>query len=195
MWDLVPQPGIEPGPPALGAQSLTHWATWEVPSPFALNWPLNSTVFRVISPHTFQMPETFYRLVCTLLLVCHPHFLQVKALTIVLLQHSKNYQYLPLVMRSFSSGWWVNQFQDSIIRVWFPEPLKYIKLANCVLQVFYVLTDFCQLVLSVPKGGRLKFPNIIEYLSIPFFSSFRFCFKYFGALLLGTFKLRVIMTS
>ena len=24
MWDLVPWPGIEPGPPALGAQSLSH---------------------------------------------------------------------------------------------------------------------------------------------------------------------------
>ena len=29
--DLVPQPGIEPGPPALGAQNLTHWTTREVP--------------------------------------------------------------------------------------------------------------------------------------------------------------------
>ena len=28
---LVPQPGIEPGPPALEAQSLNHWTTWEVP--------------------------------------------------------------------------------------------------------------------------------------------------------------------
>ena len=31
MRDLVAQPGIEPGHPALGAQSLTHWATREVP--------------------------------------------------------------------------------------------------------------------------------------------------------------------
>ena len=31
MWDLVPQPGIEPWPPALGARSLTHWTTREVP--------------------------------------------------------------------------------------------------------------------------------------------------------------------
>ena len=31
MRDLVPWPGIEPGPPALGAQSLTHWTTREVP--------------------------------------------------------------------------------------------------------------------------------------------------------------------
>ena len=31
MQDLVPPPGIEPRPPALGAQSLTHWTTREVP--------------------------------------------------------------------------------------------------------------------------------------------------------------------
>ena len=31
MLDLVPQPGIKPGAPALGARSLTHWTTREVP--------------------------------------------------------------------------------------------------------------------------------------------------------------------
>ena len=30
MWDLVPWPGIKPGPPALGPQSLSHWTTREV---------------------------------------------------------------------------------------------------------------------------------------------------------------------
>ena len=25
MWNLVPWPGIEPGPPALGVRSLSHW--------------------------------------------------------------------------------------------------------------------------------------------------------------------------
>ena len=29
MWDLVPQPGIKPYPPALGAWSLCHWTTRE----------------------------------------------------------------------------------------------------------------------------------------------------------------------
>ena len=28
--DLVPQPGIEPRPPALEVQSLSHWGTREV---------------------------------------------------------------------------------------------------------------------------------------------------------------------
>ena len=32
MWDLVPSPGIEPWPPALGAQNLSHWTTREVPT-------------------------------------------------------------------------------------------------------------------------------------------------------------------
>ena len=29
MWDLVPRPGIEPGPPALGAQCLSLWRSPE----------------------------------------------------------------------------------------------------------------------------------------------------------------------
>ena len=29
--NLVPQIGIKPRPPALGAQGLNHWAAWEVP--------------------------------------------------------------------------------------------------------------------------------------------------------------------
>ena len=31
MWDLVFRQGIKPGPPALGAWSLSHWTTREVP--------------------------------------------------------------------------------------------------------------------------------------------------------------------
>ena len=31
LCDLAPQPGIKPGPPVLGVQSLNHWATREVP--------------------------------------------------------------------------------------------------------------------------------------------------------------------
>ena len=30
MWDLVPWPGIKPGPHALGSWSLSHWPTMEV---------------------------------------------------------------------------------------------------------------------------------------------------------------------
>ena len=31
MWDLFPWPGIEPGPPALGDWSLSHWTTMGSP--------------------------------------------------------------------------------------------------------------------------------------------------------------------
>ena len=31
MWGLVPQPEIEPRPPALGVQSLSRWIAKEVP--------------------------------------------------------------------------------------------------------------------------------------------------------------------
>ena len=31
MWDLVPSPGIKPRPSVLGAWSLNHWTTREVP--------------------------------------------------------------------------------------------------------------------------------------------------------------------
>ena len=36
MWALVPQPETEPGPLALGAQSLSSWTTREVPT--LLSW-------------------------------------------------------------------------------------------------------------------------------------------------------------
>ena len=36
-WDLVPGPGREPRPPALGAQSLGHWTSREVPPSCGLN--------------------------------------------------------------------------------------------------------------------------------------------------------------
>ena len=34
MWDLVPWPGIEPRPLALGVRSLSHWNTREVSGMF-----------------------------------------------------------------------------------------------------------------------------------------------------------------
>ena len=32
MWNLVPWPRIEPGPPTLGTRSLSHWTTRRVPT-------------------------------------------------------------------------------------------------------------------------------------------------------------------
>ena len=37
MWDLVPQPGIKPRPPALGVWCLSHWTTREVLRAYTLN--------------------------------------------------------------------------------------------------------------------------------------------------------------
>ena len=46
VWNLVPLPGIEPGPPVLGAWSLNHWTTREVPPlAFLYNSFHNFTVF------------------------------------------------------------------------------------------------------------------------------------------------------
>ena len=52
MWDLVPWPGTEPGPPALGAQSLSHWTTRKVPHTLFwknLLYGIDRTVSQVIS--------------------------------------------------------------------------------------------------------------------------------------------------
>ena len=46
VWDPVPRPGIEPGPPALGAWSLSHWTTGGVPV----------IVYQSISPLIFALP-------------------------------------------------------------------------------------------------------------------------------------------
>ena len=36
VWDLVPWPGIESGPPTLGAQNFSHWTTRETPVDISL---------------------------------------------------------------------------------------------------------------------------------------------------------------
>ena len=44
MWDLVPEPGMEPRPPRLGAQSLSHCTTREVPVSPLFNPKANSKI-------------------------------------------------------------------------------------------------------------------------------------------------------
>ena len=39
MQDLFPLPGVEPRPPALGAQSLSQWTTREVPGTHSCLFP------------------------------------------------------------------------------------------------------------------------------------------------------------
>ena len=58
MWDLVPWPGIEPGPPALGAWNLSHWTTREV----SWNWFVENN--GADSPHTI-MEFWWIRRVCS----------------------------------------------------------------------------------------------------------------------------------
>ena len=44
MWALVPWPGIEPGPPALGVWDLSHWTTREVPQLSSFQWPTSQII-------------------------------------------------------------------------------------------------------------------------------------------------------
>ena len=44
IWDLVSRPGIEPGPPALAAWGLGHWATRQVPDSYILIIPFLSSL-------------------------------------------------------------------------------------------------------------------------------------------------------
>ena len=45
LWDLISRPEIEPGPPALGVWSLSHWTTKEVPTLFYMGkFFMDSTV-------------------------------------------------------------------------------------------------------------------------------------------------------
>ena len=53
MWDSFPPPGIEPGPPALGAQRLTLWTTREDPTQLSVQFvQLLSCVRLFVTPWT-----------------------------------------------------------------------------------------------------------------------------------------------
>ena len=58
MRDLVPWPWIEPGPPALGAWSLNHWTTREVPShhflTFLTSHPFHPGIIVASNIHNLQ---------------------------------------------------------------------------------------------------------------------------------------------
>ena len=70
MWDLVPWPGIEPGSPALGVQSLTHGTSREVSLFKVLPFFLSSLEFMV---HHFSYSFTEAQTTCLLTLCsCWP---------------------------------------------------------------------------------------------------------------------------
>ena len=45
VWALVSWPEIEPGPPAQGAQSLSHWTTKEVPLALSLSYQITHSTW------------------------------------------------------------------------------------------------------------------------------------------------------
>ena len=51
IWDLVSWPGIKPGPPALGAQSLSHWTTKWVPRCYNLSRKKVAALYLLTSIH------------------------------------------------------------------------------------------------------------------------------------------------
>ena len=48
MWDLVPQPGIEPGPPTLKAWSLSCWSTRKVSVCFTIKKSFSKYTYTII---------------------------------------------------------------------------------------------------------------------------------------------------
>ena len=58
MQDLVSWPGIKPGIPALGTQSLGHWTTREVPSSFELTALMEGCIPWEIYQNSMGKPHT-----------------------------------------------------------------------------------------------------------------------------------------
>ena len=56
MWNLVPRPWIQPEPPALGTQSLSHWTTREVPQSSLL---LAFFLSQILAPLIHAILEAF----------------------------------------------------------------------------------------------------------------------------------------
>ena len=62
MWDLAPQPGMEPRPPVLGPRSLSHWASREVP---IVAYFLYNSLYFFISCTYLALPPSVSPLVTT----------------------------------------------------------------------------------------------------------------------------------
>ena len=60
LWDPIPRPGTESRPPALGAQSLSHWTTRQVP-PLSVSYILNIIDKTVPIFLLFAMKQNFLK--------------------------------------------------------------------------------------------------------------------------------------
>ena len=67
MWDLIPWPGIEPGPPTLGAWSLSPWTSREIPimvsfdkHMFLILMKYKTSVFFLLHTHTHTHTHKHY---------------------------------------------------------------------------------------------------------------------------------------
>ena len=80
-WDLVPWPGIELRPPGLGARSLSHWITREVPLyflwiPWSLIFNLPSFLIHALKAMNFPLKSGFSCI--PQILICHIFIIQFK---------------------------------------------------------------------------------------------------------------------
>ena len=55
MWNLVPLSGVKPGPPALGAQSLSHWTPRKVLGHLPLSQSFLSSNLGMVRPEVFSI--------------------------------------------------------------------------------------------------------------------------------------------
>ena len=80
---LVPQPGIEPMPPELGAWSLNHWTTREVPE---MNWISKEVVWKLIKGNLTKQESEGQRGSSQVQTTGHPYRSQGKRWILSLLQ-------------------------------------------------------------------------------------------------------------
>ena len=117
-----PWPGIEPGPPALGAGSLSHWTTREVP----ILWLLNSSLWLSFPVHSFisiyWVPAMCWVLCYAFWLSCHIQW------------QTRQLKYLPPWNLHFSVEYlyflsWISLLSVCFIDIFIGKTILFIKFA------------------------------------------------------------------
>ena len=90
MWDLVSCPGIKPEPLALGAQSLSHWTTTEIPLTYC--WWEYTSVWKAVS---YQVKHT-------------PTILPSISILDVYPIEMKTHIYIKIYTQMFPTAWFIN---------------------------------------------------------------------------------------